>query len=127
MQRKPIAILAAGLFAAAVAAQAQDQPAQDKPSEVTGSLSLGARGIAAHANDRSKLNEYRDLDNGANVGFELRHRGDSDYFNGYGENLGRDDQCRDLKGESYGAYKSRRYADGLKHNFGAGPGARSPY
>jgi len=122
MKRKPIAILAASLFAATAAAQQAD----DK-TETTGSVTLGVRGIAANANDASKLNEYRDLDSGVAAGFELRRRSDTDYLNGYGENLGREDQYIDLNGGSYGNYKFRAYADYLRHNFGSGPGALTPY
>jgi MtrB/PioB family decaheme-associated outer membrane protein len=122
MKHRPIAILAASLFATAAAAQTADNNA-----ETTGSVSLGVRGVAANANDPSKLNEYRDLDNGINAGFELRRRSDTDYLNGFGENLGRDDQYLDLNGGSYGSYKYRLYSDDMRHNFGSGPGARSPY
>ena len=123
MTRKPIALLIAGLFAAAAAAQAAD----DNNGETSGSVSIGARGVGVNANDRSKFNEYRDLDSGANVGFELRRRTDTDYLNGYGENIGRDDQYMDLNGGRFGSYKFRLYLDDMKHNFGAGPGAKSPY
>lgn len=124
MKRQPIALLAASLFAAAAVAQT----AQDN-SEITGSVSLGVRNVGVNANDSSKLNEYRDLEHGANAvfGIEMRQRGDMDYFNGYGENIGRDDQYLDLNGGRYGAYKYRLYLDDMRHNFGSGPGARSPY
>ena len=45
----------------------------------------------------------------------------------YGENLGRDDQYLDLKGGRYDTFKYRLYSDQLRHNFGSGPGARSPF
>jgi MtrB/PioB family decaheme-associated outer membrane protein len=124
MKRHPIAILVAGLFAANALAQA---PAES--GEWSGSASLGLRYNAINANDPSKFNEYRDLEEGANgmLGFELRRRGESDYLNAYGENLGHDDQYLDLSGGRYGSYKYRLYLDDMRHNLGSGPGARSPY
>src|SRR6185503_8930219 len=82
--------------------------------EWSGSASIGARHVDSDARDPSKLNEYRDLEDGTAgiLGFELR---------------GRDDQYLDLKGGRYNTYKYRLYGDELRHNFGAGPGALSPY
>ena len=123
MNRTLLSLLATQLFLAAPLALAQEE------SETTGSVSAGIRKVAPNANDPSKLNEYRDLDSGASgiLGFEVRHRGDKDYFNAYGEQLGRDDQYLDLNGGRYGIYKFRLYSDEFRHSFGSGPGARSPY
>jgi MtrB/PioB family decaheme-associated outer membrane protein len=101
--------------------------AADGGMEWSGSASVGARHVDDKAADPSKLNEYRDLDSGVIGGFEVRGRGDTYYLNGYGENLGRDDQYLDLKGGIYGTLKYRLYSDELRHNFGSGPGARSPF
>lgn len=122
MKPKLLPVLVAALFAPAYAA------AQATP-EWSGSATVGARNVNERANDPSKLNEYRDLESGAKLygGFELRQRGTASYFNAYGENLGRDDQYLDLSGGRYGAYKYRLFSDELRHNFGAGPGALSPY
>ena len=123
MKPKLITMLVAGLFAPAFAQGQEAQP------EWSGSVSLGVRNVAQSANDPSKLNEYRDLEEGGKAifGFELRQRGDTSYFNGYGENLGRDDQYINLSGGRYGSFKYRLYDSELRHNFGSGPGARSPF
>jgi len=103
--------------------------AQEGGTQWSGSASLGAGYVDDDARDPSKLNEYRDLGSEleGTAGFELRGRGDRYYFNGYGENLGRDDQYLDFRGGSYGVYKYRLYSDQLRHNFGSGPGALSPF
>src|SRR6266540_3041382 len=124
MKRELISILAANLFLAAPLAHAADEE-----GEWSGSATLGIRNVSDNANDPSKLNEYRDLGSGPRgvAGFELRRRSDVDYLNAYGENIGRDDQYLDLKGGRYGVFKYRLYDDELRHNFGSGPGARSPF
>lgn len=123
MKRKLISVLVAGAFLPAFA------QAQEPERGWSGSLSVGARNVAHSANDPSKLNEYRHLEGGLApvLGFELGRRGDSDYLNAFGENLGRDDQYLNLTGGRYGSYRYRLYMDELRHNFGAGPGARTPY
>lgn len=125
MKRIPLSILAAGVLVALNPAQAQE--ADKDRSEWSGSISIKGITSGVTANDESKLNEYRDLSDGVTGGFELRRRGDSDYLNAYGENLGRHDQYLDLNGGSYGSYKYRLYRDDLRHQFGAGPSARSPF
>ena len=124
MRPKLMSILVANLLAAAPLAYAADGDVQ-----WSGSVSAGARNVDDKATDPSKLNEYRDLGSGTSGigGFELRGRGDRYYSNIYGENLGRDDQYLDLKGGSYGVFKYRLYSDELRHNFGSGPGALSPF
>lgn len=123
MKRKLISVLVAGAFLPAFA------QAQEPQQGWSGSLSVGARNVAHSANDPSKLNEYRHLEDGLTpvLGFELGRRGDSSYLNAFGENLGRDDQYLNLTGGRYGTYRYRLYLDELRHNFGAGPGARTPY
>lgn len=103
--------------------------AEDGNMQYSGSVTVGARYVDDKTNDPSKLNEYRDLGDGGSgiAGFELRGRGDSYYTNLYGENLGRDDQYLDVRGGSYGVFKYRLYSDELRHNFGSGPGALSPF
>ena len=123
MKRIPLSILVASLLAAYGAVQAQEA----EKGELSGSITIKGVHSAVNANDPSKLNEYRDLSNGFSGGFELRQRGQDDYLNAFGENLGRDDQSLDLNGGRYGAFKYRFYLDDLRHNFGSGPGARSPY
>lgn len=124
MRPKLISILVANLLVASPLAFAQEGDQQ-----WSGSVSVGARYVDDKTDDASKLNEYRDLGSGGTgiAGFELRGRGDRYYTNVYGENLGQDDQYLDLKGGSYGRFKYRLYSDELRHNFGSGPGALSPF
>jgi len=122
MKPRLISILVANLFVASSPVFAADGGV-----EWSGSVSAGARHVEDKATDSSKLNEYRDLDSGVIGGFEVRGRGDTYYLNGYGENLGRDDQYLDLKGGMYGRFKYRLYSDELRHNFGSGRGAISPF
>src|SRR6185295_19672063 len=93
----------------------------------SGSVGVGLIGVHENAKDKSKLNEYRDLDSGAYGLFDLRGRGDNYYFNGFGENIGRDDWYVDLWGGKYNDFKYQLYGNALRHNFGSGPGALSPY
>jgi MtrB/PioB family decaheme-associated outer membrane protein len=97
--------------------------------EWSGSVSAGVRHVDSDARDPSKLNEYRDLERGTSgiFGFELRGRSQNEYLNAYGENLGRDDQYLDLNGGRYNVFRYRLYSDQLRHNFGSGPGALSPF
>jgi len=122
MKPKLISIIVANLFVASSAIFAADGG-----TEWSGSVSLGGQHVNDNARDSSKLKEYRDLDSGVLGGLELRGRSDRYYLNGYGENVGRDDQYLDLKGGIYGVFKYRVYSDELRHNFGSGPGAISPY
>ena len=123
MKPRLLPVLVAGLFLAAAPAIAQEA------MEWSGSASLGARHVETDALDPSKLNEYRDLDEGTAgiLNFELRGRSAQNYLNLYGENLGRDDQYLDLNGGRYNTFKYRLYSDHLQHNFGSGPGALSPF
>jgi MtrB/PioB family decaheme-associated outer membrane protein len=117
--------LAANLALAAPLAFAEEGDLQ-----WSGSVTVGARYVDDDdARDPSKLNEYRDLGDGGSgiAAFELRGRGDRSYLNAYGENLRRDDQYLDLRGGLYGTLKYRLYSDQLRHNFGSGPGALSPF
>ena len=120
MKRALIAILVAGLFPASSLAPAEGL-------KWTGSASLGLRHTNDRATDNSKLFEYRDLDSGLIGNLDLRARGDNYYFNGFIENPGRDDLYIDLRGGSYGSFKYQIYNNELRHNFGSGVGARSPY
>ena len=91
------------------------------------SVSVGGLYVRDNARDPSKLNEYRDLDSGGLLGFEVRGRGDQYYLNAYGENIGRDDMYLDLNGGQYGVFKYRLYDSEMRHNLGSGPGAISPF
>jgi MtrB/PioB family decaheme-associated outer membrane protein len=121
MKRKLLSILVANAFVASPVAFAAEGLTW------TGSASLGYRYTNENASDPSKLNEYRDLDDAVLNTFDFRARSDSYYFNGFLENLGSDDIFLDLKGGKYGSFKYQIYNNELRHNFGSGPGARSPY
>lgn len=122
MRPKLIPVLMANLFAVS-----SPLFAANGGMEWSGSVSLGAQHVDDNARDPSKLKEYRDLDSGVLGGLEVRGRGTGYYLNGYGENIGRDDQYLDLNGGRYGVFKYRLYSNELRHNFGSGPGAISPY
>jgi len=122
MKPRLIALLIAQLFVAAPAAFGAEGGVN-----WSGSVGLGLIGVNENAKDKSKFNEYRDLDSGAYGVFDLRGRSDSYYFNGFGENIGRDDWYVDLWGGKYDTFKYQLYGNSMRHNFGSGPGALSPY
>ena len=67
--------------------------------------------------DASKFQEYRDLRNGALSNLFGRGRRRATWFEGYGENFGRDDQDMMLRGGIYDLFKYKLYTDWLPHNF----------
>ena len=124
MKPKLISILVASLLVASPLALA----AEGGGMTWTGEASLGLRHTNDAALDDSQLNEYRDL--GSTVPltmFDAKGRGDNYYLNFFGENLGRDDMFLDFRGGKYGVFKYQLYDNELRHNFGSGFGARSPY
>jgi MtrB/PioB family decaheme-associated outer membrane protein len=123
MKAKLLPLLIANLFCASTVALAQEGG-----FKVTGSAGVSGIAIDEDSNDASKLNEYRDLSAGGAAVFDLRGRGGRYFFDGFGENIGRDDMYVDFRGGSYGQFKYRLYSDWLRHNFGFGPdGGRTPY
>lgn len=120
MKKKLLAVMVAGLMPVAPLAWSQGLT-------WSGSASLGYRHTNDKARDPSKLNEYRDLDSRVIGDLELNARGENYYFNGFIENPGADDLFIDLKGGKYGSFKYQLYNNELRHNFGSGPGALSPY
>lgn len=125
MKSKLIPILIATLFAAssAIAADGDD----DDSVNYFGSVGVG--GLLTHESagtrDAAKLNEYRDLDSGAIVNFDIKGRSSQYYLDAYGENLGRDDQYLDLEGGKYTIFKYQFFADDIVHNWAFD--ARTPY
>lgn len=122
MRPKLISILVANLLIASPLAIAADGGLT-----WSSSVGVGLRSVNDNALDPSKSKEYRDLGSGAIGVFDVRGRGDEYYFNGFGENLGRDDQYIDFRGGRYGVFKYQLYDSELRHNFGSGFGALSPY
>lgn len=109
MKPRILAVLLANLFAVS-AAQAQEA------SPYVGSVSIGAIGGNVNATDEAKANEYRDLESGGILNFDLRRRGERGWVELFGENLGRRDQFADLNGGLYGLFKGRLYVNDIIHN-----------
>ncbi len=110
MNKKLIAILIANLFVAAPVF------AQDS-LKVEGSVNLGGIYNDEDAADAAKMNDIRDLTNGALFGWDIKGRSNTYWFDFFGENLGREDQYVNLKGGSYGKFKYRLYSDSLTRNW----------
>src|SRR5690349_3839014 len=112
MTKKLLPTLIAGLFVSAPAF------AQYNDWYVQGSGTIG--GIydsKSGTKDASKFEEYRDLGNGVLSNIFVRGRGGLTWFEGYGENFGRDDQYLMLRGGVYDQFKYKIYSDSLRHNF----------
>ncbi len=124
MRSQLMMILAAGLAAAAPLAHAEDGDMQ-----WSGSVSVGVRYADVKADDPSKFDEFRGigLRNSLWGDFEFRGRSAEGYFNVYGENFGTESQYLDLRGGAYGTFKYRLFSDELRHRFGSGPGALTPF
>lgn len=123
MKAKLLPLLIATLFGMTNAALAQEPGLK-----VTGSVGVSGIAISEDSQDASKLNEYRDLSPGGAGVFDIQGRGSRYFFDGFGENIGRDDMYLDFRGGAYGQFKYRIYSDWLRHNYGFGPdGGRTPY
>jgi MtrB/PioB family decaheme-associated outer membrane protein len=118
MKPRILAVLLANLFAIS-AANAQEA------SLFTGSVSLGGIGSNIDSKDDAKATEYRDLNSGGILNFDLRGRGGSQWVDLFGENVGRADQFIDLNGGVYGFFKGRFYLNDILHNHALD--ARTPY
>ncbi len=124
MDSKLPVLLAIGLMGASTFALAADE---EPGCRLFGSIGTGIQGTNTNAGDPSKFNEYRDMSNGLMPNFEFKGRCADNYMNAYGENLGRDDQYLDLSGGQYGMFKYRLYDNELRHKFGQGIGAITPF
>jgi MtrB/PioB family decaheme-associated outer membrane protein len=93
----------------------------------TGEVGLGLRYVKEKASDPSKLREYRDLDTDPITFLDVRGDSDTHRFNFFVENLTTDDTHFTLLGQQYGAWRFRLYGNEVRHRFGSGPGARSPF
>ena len=113
MSKKLLATVIASLFAAGPAlAQTNDDPMR-----VEGSATLGGIYNNQKARDPTKLEEYQDLGNGALSSVFVRGRNSTNWFDGYGENFGRDDQYMFLRGGIYDVFKAGGYLNDMPHNF----------
>ena len=122
MRRKLIAVLVSNLFLGCSAAYAQETGLK-----WTGEVSLGLRYVHESARDPSKFREYRDLDTSPITVLDLKAENDTHRFNIFAENIGKDDQYIDIRGTQFGQWKFRLYDNELRHRFGSGPGALSPF
>jgi MtrB/PioB family decaheme-associated outer membrane protein len=124
MTKKLISVLVSSLFVSAPAL-AQVAPVGQAPPvaqiggwDTQGSISLGGIGVSkSDTKDASKLEEFRDLSDGVLSTFDLRARSGKQWFDAFGENIGRDDMYLSARGGIYDVFKARIYTDWLKHNF----------
>ena len=124
MTKKLISVLVSSLFVSAPAL-AQVAPVGDAPPvaqiggwDTQGSISLGGIGVSkSDTKDASKLEEFRDLSDGVLSTFDLRARSGKQWFDAFGENIGRDDMYLSARGGVYDVFKARIYTDWLKHSF----------
>jgi len=121
MTKKLLPTLIAGLFAAAPAFAQSD----DDPMRVQGSVTFGGIYNNQKATDAAKLQEYQDLGNGALSSVAIRGRNSTTWFEGYGENFGRDDQYMFLRGGMYDVFKAGAYLNWMPHDFSTN--ALTPY
>jgi len=121
MGKKLLPTLIAGLFAAAPAFAQSD----DDPMRVQGTVTFGGIYNRQNGDDKAKLQEYQDLGNGALSSVGVRGRNSTTWFEGYGENFGRDDQYMFLRGGMYDTFKAGAYLNWMPHDFDTN--ARSPY
>jgi MtrB/PioB family decaheme-associated outer membrane protein len=115
MNRKVLGILVAQALAipAALAQEAKEAP----DFRIFGTVGIGGlHSDTSDTPDASKLNEYRDLSSGLLTNFDVRGRGSRQWFDLFGENLGRDDDYVTLRGGMYDMFKYRVYTDALRHN-----------
>jgi MtrB/PioB family decaheme-associated outer membrane protein len=112
MGKKQICAVIASLCAAAPALGQYDD------WRVEGSATIGPIwSSTSDTKDASKFEEYRDLGNGVLSNIWARGRSGRAWFEGYGENFGRDDQYLMLRGGLYDLFKYKIYSDSLQHNF----------
>jgi hypothetical protein len=121
MRRKILGSVVAGLFAATPAFAQTDAD----PFRVEGSATIGYLNNNSSAFDRASLDLYQDLSNGVLSNFGLRGRNSRSWFDGYGENFGRDDQFMYIRGGMYGVYKAGAYLNDIPHVFSSN--AYTPY
>ena len=112
MNKRLLSTLISGVLFAAPAL------AEDGGWTVEGSATVGPIfNSTSGTKDASKLEEYRDLGDGALSNIFVRGRSGNAWFDGYGENFGRDDQYLMLRGGVYDQFKYKIYGDSLRHNF----------
>src|SRR5215831_3249937 len=116
MTRKLVATLIASLFAAAPALAQTTQGAEDQ-LRIEGGGTIGGIYNRQSGDDKAKLQEYQDLGNGALSNVWARGRNSTNWFEGYSENFGRDDQYMFIRGGVYGVFKAGAYLNDMPHDF----------
>jgi MtrB/PioB family decaheme-associated outer membrane protein len=111
MTKRLLSTLIASLFLAAPVL------GQDKNWNVEGGATLGPFHDSINSSDGAKAEEYKDLGNGVLSDVFVRGRSGQTWFDGYGENFGRDDQYMMLQGGIYDVFKMKIYSDWIPHNF----------
>ncbi len=112
MHRRKLSVLIAASFAVL---PAWGQSSQD-PFLSTGEVTVGGIVTDTSGKDLSKFNEYQDLDNGVLSNIWFTGRNSRSWFDGYGENFGRDDMYINLRGGMYDMFRARAYTNWIPHN-----------
>jgi len=121
MSKKLLSTLIASLFAATPAfAQSNEDPLR-----IEGSATAGGIYNRQNGDDKAKLQEYQDLGNGALTNVWARGRNSTNWFEGYGENFGRNDQYMFMRGGMYDVFKAGGYFNEMPHDFATN--AITPY
>src|SRR5215470_13474800 len=123
MTRKLVSTLIVSLFA--VAPAFADDPPSGDPLRIEGGGTVGGIYNRQSGDDKAKLQEYQDLGNGALSNIWARGRNSTNWFEGYGENFGRDDQYMFIRGGVYGVFKAGAYLNDMPHDFSTN--AITPY
>jgi OOP family OmpA-OmpF porin len=113
MSKKLLPALIAALFAAAPAFGQTDAD----PMRVQGTGTIGGIHNNTSATDRAQLDLYQDLGNGVMSNVGVQGRNSTTWFQGYGENFGRDDQYMFLRGGVYDVFKSGIYLNDIPRTF----------
>ena len=113
MSKRLLSALIASLFAAGPAFGQSD----DDPMRVQGTGTLGGIHNNTNATDRAQLDLYQDLGNGVMSNVGVQGRNSTTWFQGYGENFGRDDQYMFLRGGVYDVFKSGVYLNDIPRTF----------
>jgi outer membrane protein OmpA-like peptidoglycan-associated protein len=121
MSKTLLSTLIASLFAATPAFAQSDED----PMRVEGSATAGGIYNRQNANDKAKLQEYQDVGNGALTNIWARGRNSTNWFEGYGENFGRNDQYIFVRGGVYDVFKAAGYLNWMPHDFSTN--AITPY
>src|SRR5438034_1984102 len=116
MTKKLLSTLIASLFVA-TPAFAQAAPGDEDVLRIEGGGTFGGIYNRQNANDKAKLQEYQGVGNGVLSNVFARGRNSTNWFEGYGENFGRDDQYMFLRGGVYGVFKAGAYLNDMPHDF----------